>query len=306
MPLLVLILVALTVGCATVLVSRRLTEHAAARRPPVAAAAPAAGEVVAEHPGLRARLEARVDPQTATGLALTVAIVLAIGGGLLVGVLAFVVRADPNLLGIDASVARWGHRHATTLSTHGLNAITQLGTTTTVLVAGTAIVLVNYRRTHSLWAIPFLFVVVAGEKLLTTTIKDLADRVRPSLNPIAATLGPSFPSGHSASAAAFFAAAALLLGRHQGPRGRALLAGLAAAIGVAVATSRVMLDVHWLTDVIAGLALGWAWFSVSAIAFGGRLLHFGASAEIVADAADSKHRGPPATAAAGRESDQTR
>ena len=204
------------------------------------------------------------------------------------------------------SVARWGHRHATTLSTHGLNAITQLGTTTTVLVAGTAIVLVDYRRTHSLWAIPFLFVVVAGEKLLTTTIKDLVDRVRPSLNPIAATLGPSFPSGHSASAAAFFAAAALLLGRHQGPRGRALLAGLAAAIGVAVATSRVMLDVHWLTDVMAGLALGWAWFSVSAIAFGGRLLHFGASAEIVADAADTEHRGPPATAAAGREFDQTR
>lgn len=306
MPLLVLILVALTVGCATVLVSRRLTERAGASRPLVAAAAQAAGEVVAEHPRLRARLGARVDPQTATGLALTVALVLAIGGGLLFGVIAFVVHADPNLLGIDASVARWGHRHATTLSTHGLNAITQLGTTTTVLVAGTAIVLVDHRKTHSLWAIPFLFVVVAGEKLLTTTIKDLADRVRPSLNPIAATLGPSFPSGHSASAAAFFAAAALLLGRHHGPRARALLAGLAAAIGVAVATSRVMLDVHWLTDVIAGLALGWAWFSVSAIAFGGRLLHFGASAEIVADAADTQHRGPPATAAAGRELDQTR
>jgi undecaprenyl-diphosphatase len=66
-----------------------------------------------------------------------------------------------------------------------------------------------------------------------------------------------------------------------------------------------MLDVHWLTDVMAGLALGWAWFSVSAIAFGGRLLYFGASAEIVADAADTKHSGPPATAA-GREFDQTR
>jgi undecaprenyl-diphosphatase len=67
-----------------------------------------------------------------------------------------------------------------------------------------------------------------------------------------------------------------------------------------------MLDVHWLTDVMAGLALGWAWFSVSAIAFGGRLLHFGASVEIVADTADTEHRGPPATAAAGREFDQTR
>jgi undecaprenyl-diphosphatase len=298
-PLLVLILVALTVGCATVLVVRRWTERVGAMRRPVAAAAQAAGEVVAEHPRLRPRLGARFNPQTATGLALSVALVLALGGGLLLGVLAFVVRADPNLLGIDASVAAWGHRHATTFSTHGLNAITQLGTTITILVVGTGVVLVDYCRTHSLGAVPFLLLVVAGEKLLTTTIKDLADRVRPSLNPVAATLGPSFPSGHSASAAAFFAAAALLLGRHQGPRGRAVLAGLAVGIAVAVATSRVMLDVHWLTDVIAGLALGWAWFAVSAIAFGGRLLHFGASAEIAADAADTEHRGPPATAAAG-------
>ena len=247
---------------------------------------------MAEHPRLRARIEGRLDPQTATGLALTVALVLAIGGGLLLGVLAFVVRADPNLLGIDTSVAGWAHRHATTFSTDGLNAITQLGTTITVLVAGTAIVLVDYRRTHTLWAIPFLLVVVAGEKLLTTTVKDLADRVRPSLNPIAATLGPSFPSGHSASAAAFFAAAALLIGRHQGRRGRAVLAGLAAGIAVAVATSRVMLDVHWLTDVIAGLALGWAWFAVSAIAFGGRLLRFGASVEIAAVAAETRRSLP--------------
>jgi undecaprenyl-diphosphatase len=193
-----------------------------------------ASEVVSK-PRLRTRLGATFNPQTATGLALTVALVLAIGGGLLLCVLAFVVRADPNLLGVDASVAAWGDRHATTFSTHGLSAVTQLGTTITILVAGTAVVLVDYFRTHSLWAVPFLLLVVAGEKLLTTTIKNLADRVRPSLNPVAGTLGPSFPSGHSASAAAFFAAAALLLGRHQGPRG---MASSPSAVGIAVAVAR--------------------------------------------------------------------
>jgi undecaprenyl-diphosphatase len=48
---------------------------------------------------------------------------------------------------------------------------------------------------------------------------------------------------------------------------------------VAVAASRVLLDLHWLSDVIAGLALGWAWFALCAIAFGGRLLELGAPLE---------------------------
>jgi undecaprenyl-diphosphatase len=33
--------------------------------------------------------------------------------------------------------------------------------------------------------------------------------------------------------------------------------------------------VHWLTDVIAGVALGWGWFLLSALAFGGRFQRLG-------------------------------
>jgi membrane-associated phospholipid phosphatase len=134
-------------------------------------------------------------------------------------------------------------------------------------------------RTRDRWIVPFLFVVVAGNGILTTTVKDLADRVRPALNPIAETLGPSFPSGHSSWSAAFFAAAALILSRGRSMRARAIIAGVAAGLMVMVAGSRVLLGVHWLSDVIAGLALGLAWFSVCAIAFGGRLLRFGAATD---------------------------
>jgi undecaprenyl-diphosphatase len=53
-------------------------------------------------------------------------------------------------------------------------------------------------------------------------------------------------------------------------------AGGAVGLAVAVAATRVFLGVHWLTDVIAGLFLGWSWFALCSIAFGGRLLRFGA------------------------------
>jgi hypothetical protein len=38
--------------------------------------------------------------------------------------------------------------------------------------------------------------------------------------------------------------------------------------------------------VIGGLALGWAWFAICGIAFGGRILHFGAAAEVAAKIAE--------------------
>jgi undecaprenyl-diphosphatase len=106
--------------------------------------------------------------------------------------------------------------------------------------------------------------------------------------------GPSFPSGHAATSAAMFAAYALVLSRLRAPHARALLAGLGAGIAAAVASSRVLLGVHWLTDVMAGLAVGWAWFALCSAAFGGRFLRFGqpvAVAEAVADA-ESPSRSP--------------
>lgn len=288
MPLLALLILALTVGCAVGFVTWRYPRAAASAAPtPTLDTARKAGETVASHRSLRAIMAARLDPVTVTGLGLTLALVVAIGGGLLLGMLAYLVRTNSHLIGIDNSVARWGNRHASVLSTHALNVITQLGATYTVIALCVVLAVAETLRTRSVWIVPFLVIVVGGEGILTTTIKQLADRVRPSFNPTAASLGPSFPSGHSATAAAFFAAAALLLGRRRGRPARAVLAGLAAGIAVAVAASRVLLDVHWLTDVIAGLALGWAWLAVCAIAFGGRLLRFGATAEAAARAANA-------------------
>lgn len=210
-------------------------------------------------------------------LALGVAAVLL--GGVVLALLAAVVRNTDVLAGLDTSAAEWGDRHATAFSQNSIELITELGGTWVVVVTAVAVAAIEIARTRSRWVVPFLLAVMLGGTLLTETIKQLVDRARPELEPVAATLGPSFPSGHTCAAAASWAAFALVAGRWWGPRAWPALAGAAVGIAVAVAASRVLLDVHWLTDVLAGLALGWAWFAVCAIAFGGHVLRFGGGAQ---------------------------
>lgn len=279
LSVLLLVVLAVTAGSAVGLFVWRYPRIAKPGPTPTLDTARAVGETVGRRPALRHALAARLDPAAATGLALTVAMALTIAGGVLFGVLAYLVRTNSSLTRVDNGVAKWGHRHATATGMHDLNLVTQLGSIYTIVALCLVLAAVATIRHKTVWALPFIVAVMGGEEALTLTVKDLANRLRPTFNPAAATLGPSFPSGHSATAAAFYATAALLLGRGLARPGRALLAALAVAIAVAVAASRVLLDVHWLTDVIAGLSLGWVWFSICAMAFGGRILRFGAAAE---------------------------
>ncbi|HET9593920.1 MAG TPA: phosphatase PAP2 family protein [Solirubrobacterales bacterium] len=251
MPLFLLLLTATLAG----LIAAFLTRRYAGRRP------------------------AHLDADETTAPALTLALAAVIVGGAVLALLAVVVRSSDLLAGIDSSVAEWGNRHATAWSHDALTLVTDLGETVTVVAVAIVVAIVDFGRTRNRWVAPFLLAVILGDKLLTEAIKQLVDRARPTIEAVAATLGPSFPSGHTSTAAASWAAFALVAGRWWGRSSWPALAGVAVGIAVAVAASRVLLDVHWLTDVLAGLALGWAWFAACTIAFGGRVLGFGATTE---------------------------
>lgn len=285
LPLLFLILVSLVVGLSVGLLTLRYPRLTTRAPSPSLETARTIGETVAKHSRLRTALNRRFDPAVATGLALTVAMVFVIGGGVLLGALAYLVRSHSELLAIDNSVAKWGNRHATHTSMRVLNDVTQLASIYVVVVLAIVLALVETVRERTVWVFAFILTVMAGEEALMLSIKELVGRIRPAFNPAAATLGPSFPSGHSATAAAFYAATALIIGRSLSGRWRHLAIALAVAIAVAVAGSRVLLDLHWLSDVIGGLALGWAWFALCAVVFGGRLLRPTAAAEAAADEA---------------------
>src|SRR6476659_10598803 len=98
MPLAVLIFVALLVGLLVYLAASRYPagSHSSATGEPATDASVAATEelvrTTVRHPSLARILRGRLDPATATGLALTVALAAAVGGGIVVGLLAYLMR----------------------------------------------------------------------------------------------------------------------------------------------------------------------------------------------------------------------
>jgi membrane-associated phospholipid phosphatase len=232
-------------------------------------------EEVVTHPRTATFLSSRLNPSAATGLALTVALAIAVLGAIAIGSLFVMVQHNAGLARYDLSAARWGGDHATGGSTHILKDISLLGGTPVMIAVALVAAITQFARSRIVAVFWFMALVVLGQVAMTNLTKVIVDRPRPDIHQLTGFSGASFPSGHAATAAATFAAVALLVGRGRSQRAKALLAGATAGIAFAVATTRVLLGVHWMTDVIAGLAMGWGWFAICSIAFGGRLLAFG-------------------------------
>jgi undecaprenyl-diphosphatase len=101
---------------------------------------------------------------------------------------------------------------------------------------------------------------LGGAMLIADVVKLLTSRPRPSVEHLQVVGGSSFPSAHTMQASAFWLALALTL-QARAVRRRVLWLAVGGAVLVAliVAWSRVYLGVHYPSDVVAGLALGWGW-----------------------------------------------
>lgn len=238
--------------------------------------APTISKELESHPGLARLLRRRFDPTVGTGLLLTLASGLAVVGLSAVGVLVRMVRSNSGLARVDKSFAQWGAHHASTMSTTGLKIVSILGGYQAVVILSIAVVVWEYRRGLGRAVVPVLILIAGGQFAIVAAVKALMGRERPNFGRLTGFSGASFPSGHATAAAATYAAFSLLLGRRSSLQTKAVLGAAAAAITTAVAGSRVLLGVHWFTDVLAGIAIGWIWFTVVSIAFGGRILRFGA------------------------------
>ena len=228
-----------------------------------------------EHRPRLARALSHTDRQVAGGISLVIALVLILGAGLLLGFLLDTIDTGSTFARWDEAIAGWGADHEDATSVDVLRIVTDLGGTLVVTVIVVALAAYEWFLRRRPASALFLGVVLVGILLVNNVLKWIIERDRPDVGQLVGSAGSSFPSGHTATAAAVWAAIALVLGLQVGHRGRILLAAVAIGIACAVAASRALLGVHWLTDVLGGLVVGWIWFLLVALAFGGRMQRLG-------------------------------
>ncbi|MDQ6697672.1 MAG: phosphatase PAP2 family protein [Actinomycetota bacterium] len=169
---------------------------------------------------------------------------------------------DGMLSGLDISVTNAFVRHRPSWLISASKAISALGDVVEMVVMSVAAALLAWRRRlGSLWLLPL--VATVGASLLAQIVKLTVGRSRP---PVALRLthetNYSMPSGHTTTAAAALGALAVVIAL-VAPRWRRWAAGGAVALTTLIALSRLVLGVHWLSDVMLGAALGAAWLAVS-------------------------------------------
>ena len=140
--------------------------------------------------------------------------------------------------------------------------LTFFGSPAVALVISTVVFVVLYRRRHLVEA-ALLPVVLGGAELLNLILKLSFHRARPEVGFV--HLGTySFPSGHAMMSTAAYGALAYLAWGHLHSRRHhlLLLAGTVVLVAL-ICFSRLYLGVHYLSDVLAGVAGGAFWLAVS-------------------------------------------
>lgn len=107
----------------------------------------------------------------------------------------------------------------------------------------------------------FLLISVEVSGLVADAAKFLVDRPRPTTALVAA-FASSFPSGHAFGVLVSVLALSTLGLPHARSSLRPWLVALGAVVVIAIGVGRVALNVHRPSDVLAGWALGYAYFAV--------------------------------------------
>lgn len=169
------------------------------------------------------------------------------------------IAADEDLGQFDIALSAALSRHASDDQLRMFATLTDVGDKRFLIpLAGCIAVWLLFRRQ---WFLASAWIAAtAGGGLLNTALKTLFQRTRPEwLHGYATADGWSFPSGHSSGAFIVYGLLGYVVVVHLPPRFHLPVAAVAMSLIVCVGFSRVILQVHYFSDVLGGYAFGAAW-----------------------------------------------
>lgn len=196
------------------------------------------------------------------GIVAVLGFALAAGAIVMFFELAEQIGVGESLATFDDALSRALSEHASLATLRVFSAITHLGD---FAFLGTLVVcvfvLLLIRRQ---WLLAGAWLVgTASGGLLNRLLKAIFERTRPvHEHGIAAATGWSFPSGHASAAMLVYGLLVYLIVRHTRPAWHIPVALAGIGLIVFVGASRIVLQVHYLSDVLAGWVCGAAWVAI--------------------------------------------
>lgn len=163
----------------------------------------------------------------------------------------------------DQSVTRFFAAHASPGFIAAMKIITFFGSSTFLLPAYIVVIL-RYILAKNYQTAIEIAVIGSSSTALMFALKQLFQRQRPQLPILQGISGYSFPSGHALSSFIFCTLLIYLLRKEKlAAAPKNLLTALLLLCAMLIGLSRVVLNVHYATDVIGGFCLGFAWVIIS-------------------------------------------
>lgn len=214
-------------------------------------------------PRIYKHISARFSPAETLGLHLTVGIVMMLACAWAFGVVADEVVSNGAMTLLDQQVTAWFRQQWESGWTPFMLILTHWHRPAGVLLMAALLGWWMVRVQAREWLLA-LVLSVPGGMTLNVLLKYTFQRARPSFDGPLVTLSTySFPSGHASGAMLFYSVlAAWLVCNYRGWGVRTLAVASAATMVALVALSRVYLGAHYLSDVLAGIAVGGVWATV--------------------------------------------
>lgn len=192
----------------------------------------------------------------------------AAAGDLFIDLAEAIQSESPGVQRLDSDIHAWARESRTGGATLFFTILTIIGTPVGLGIIVLAIAGFLFLQRRWRWG-AYLFITTITGGLLNLQLKAFFARARPELaEALREAHGYSFPSGHAMGSAVVFGAVAYLAFRivHRW-RHRAALIAFSFTMIVAISASRIYLGVHWISDVVAGIAAGLIWVVTTTVAY---------------------------------------